>query len=814
MADEQDDLGALVDALVRGRGLDSEIFQRLFPPDFAHRTLTRVEQLRAMLAEREDMTGPDLQPGDTLVDVLDGDPNYPLHTPLGQHPRYGLGELLGAGGVAEVYQALDRRLGRAVALKALRPEIAQQRRNRQRFIAESQTTARLAHPGIIPVHDAGKLADGRLFFTMQRVEGRTLRAVIDALQKRDVITEGQFPLPRLLSIFHRVCMTVAYAHDQGVIHRDLKPENILLGPYGEVYVADWGLSRPFDEEAAPDERLTREGEAIGTLYYMAPEQACGELDEQGPGIDIWALGVILYELLALDRPFVGRSIINLVYVIATDPPRPIHEVVRPGRALPDPLVELIDAALIKEVAQRTLSARQMAERVAAWLDGVESDRRKRAEARALLERARAEERRFRVQHGRARTLDDTLRAVRDRLAIDADETTRDDLWRRQEACRQQGLDAERLRVHTIELALQSIDVWETDEAHQLVADLCWARARELRARGDATGAMPFEGLARRHDRGRLADEMAPDGRLEVARGTGSVRILAQTPLGPLRADTPIESGDGRLPVGSYVVQVATAGRMTARVPIVIGGNRVHRLRVVPPPAEFEDEWCYIQGGRARLGGDPLAPLSLADNTFEFTPFLIGRHPITARRYRRFVADSGHPAPAGLAAAADDAPVGGIRLSDARAYCSWRSMRDGAAIRLPTEAEWEYVARGVDGRRFPWGDGFDPSLCLSAAEPSDGPGAVGSKPRDRSPFGVMDLAGRISEWTASPADRGIGHYVVRGGSHRDAPRHCRAAARRFVPSDAVRPTIGFRIVRVIDNAVGRGSGPLLTVERPR
>jgi len=201
MADDPDELTTLVDALQQGFAVDADLFQRLFPPDFAHRTLTRVEQIRAMLAERQSEQTLDTQVDgvDTFIEPpppldlpfhIDDDEPTPVanpvpppstHTPLGQDMRYGLRGMLGEGGVAQVYLAFDRRLGRPVALKALRPEIGHTRRGRTRFAAESRITARLAHPGIIPVHDAGKLADGRFFFTMQKVEGRTLRDVIDAL---------------------------------------------------------------------------------------------------------------------------------------------------------------------------------------------------------------------------------------------------------------------------------------------------------------------------------------------------------------------------------------------------------------------------------------------------------------------------------------------------------------------------------------------------------------------------------------------------------------------------------------------------------
>ncbi len=369
--DSDDGLVALVKALADGQRVDVDLFDRLLPPDTMARTAMRVERVRALLAERQAARAG----FDTQLDSLDGDDDGSLELAAGEReigldappdraPRYELDGLLGQGGAAEVFRARDRRLGRAVALKALRPEIGVTRRGRLRFVGESHTTARLAHPGIIPVHDAGRLPDGRLFFTMQQVEGRTLRSVLDGLRADDPDDLAQFNLPRLLAAFQRVCLTIDYAHDRGVIHRDLKPENVLLGAYGEVYVADWGLSRPLDDDG---DRLTREGETLGTLYYMAPEQACGELDDQGPPIDVWALGVMLYELLTLERPFVGKSVINLVYVIATEPPRP--PVPWRDRPLPGPLLALIDDALCKEVEDRTLTPRRMADRIGAWLEG-------------------------------------------------------------------------------------------------------------------------------------------------------------------------------------------------------------------------------------------------------------------------------------------------------------------------------------------------------------------------------------------------------------------------------------------------------------
>ncbi|MEZ4302952.1 MAG: serine/threonine-protein kinase, partial [Polyangiaceae bacterium] len=149
---------------------------------------------------------------------------------------------LGSGGFGNVRRVLDRKLDRAVAMKILRPEIDATASLRARFLSEIRLAARLAHPGIVAIHDFGELADGRLWFTMAEVEGRTLQAIIDEAMEASP-DERAARRRRLLDYCARVCDAVAYAHDQGVIHRDLKPANVMIGAFGQVLVMDWGLAR-------------------------------------------------------------------------------------------------------------------------------------------------------------------------------------------------------------------------------------------------------------------------------------------------------------------------------------------------------------------------------------------------------------------------------------------------------------------------------------------------------------------------------------------------------------------------------------------
>ncbi|HYV37312.1 MAG TPA: serine/threonine-protein kinase, partial [Gemmataceae bacterium] len=210
-------------------------------------------------------------------------------------PGYEVLSVLGRGGMGVVYLARDSDLERAIAIKVLLAEHANQPDYLRRFMEEARIMAQLQHPGVAPLHEIGKLADGRPFFAMKQVKGRTLADLLK--QRQNPASE----LPQLLTIFTQVCQTLAYAHERRIIHRDLKPENVMVGAFGEVQVMDWGLAKvlsaspdvqdsqakfPGPERTAihtpqsdlPDDDRTQMGTVMGTIAYMAPEQALGQVE--------------------------------------------------------------------------------------------------------------------------------------------------------------------------------------------------------------------------------------------------------------------------------------------------------------------------------------------------------------------------------------------------------------------------------------------------------------------------------------------------------------------------------------------------------
>jgi len=222
-----------------------------------------------------------------------------LGPPAVEGGRYAIIEEIGQGGMGTVYRAHDTVLDRDVALKALRPDLPDDH-FADRLQAESRVLARLEHPGIVPVHDAGVLSDGRHFYVMKLVHGEPLDRYA-----------ARVPLPEALRTILRVCDTIGFAHARGVIHRDLKPANIMVGQNGEVLVLDWGIARtPTDgnRRGAPaahpplDAGHTAPGTVLGTPGYMAPEQAGGSTHPIDHRADIHALGVVLRGLTVPGAP--------------------------------------------------------------------------------------------------------------------------------------------------------------------------------------------------------------------------------------------------------------------------------------------------------------------------------------------------------------------------------------------------------------------------------------------------------------------------------------------------------------------------------
>jgi len=263
--------------------------------------------------------------------------------------RYQVGELLGYGGMAEVHKGRDLRLGRDVAIKMLRTDLARDATFQERFRREAQNSAALNHPAIVAVYDTGEeissTGEKLPFIVMEFVNGRTLKEVLAA--------EQRLQQRRALEITADICAALEFSHRHGIIHRDIKPGNVMITQNGQVKVMDFGIARALASGATT---MTQTSAVIGTAQYLSPEQARGEsVDARS---DVYAAGCVLFELLVGHPPFVGDSPVSVAYQHVREDPKAPSDINR--EVSPD-----VDAIVLKALAKNPLNRYQSAQEMRA-----------------------------------------------------------------------------------------------------------------------------------------------------------------------------------------------------------------------------------------------------------------------------------------------------------------------------------------------------------------------------------------------------------------------------------------------------------------
>jgi hypothetical protein len=322
-----------------------------------------------------------------------------VHLAVAHHggaPRYRRRSALGEGGMGEVWLERDERIGRDVAIKTLKAKGAASD-VAARFLREARVQGQLEHPSIVPVYDLGWNDAGEPFFTMKRVQGHTLLAILMQLERRDPTALQRFTQRRLLTALSQVCLALELAHQRGVVHRDIKPANIMLGDHGEVYVLDWGIAKiagvpdpegPHVEADGDETPATMAGTMLGTLAYMSPEQARGDSNQVEPRSDVYALGAVLFELLTLQRWLAPGSVEERKRQILAGVDARIS-VRFPHLSVAPELEDLCVRATRLEIAERLPSARALADGIERFLDGVRDEEMRERRVRQHLERVRA-----------------------------------------------------------------------------------------------------------------------------------------------------------------------------------------------------------------------------------------------------------------------------------------------------------------------------------------------------------------------------------------------------------------------------------------
>jgi formylglycine-generating enzyme required for sulfatase activity len=697
-----------------------------------------------------------------------------------------LGEL-GRGGFATVYKARDPNLNRTVALKVLHPYWSNDPNFAARFQREAQAAAGLHHPHIVPVYEADEV-EGQLYIAMAYLPGHTLRDLLAA--------ESPLSLERALPILSQVAEALDYAHERGVVHRDVKPANIMVQERGQKVQAtllDFGLVKAMEQSTV----LTSRGTLLGSPEYMAPEQADPERAAKiGPAADRYALGVVAYHMLTGRVPFPGNTpgTLNAHEHKPVPPPRSL----RPE--LPEPAAQTLLKMLAKAPADRYPSTCAFVEQLDRVWQAERQARQREAQLAPVYQQLQAAfERKDWAQvlelGGQIWAVDPDYRDVAKRMVHARQQLQRSQRFPVPDTLRQRPRWVWGLGVAGVVVFLGLLCLGLGSLGASLFGSTPTpTRVAELPT---ATSANP-------------SPTLPPDIPTAAPTFTSVPPTLTSTPTetpGPTDTPTPTSTPQPPTPTPTSTPQPPTP----TPDPGATKTRPTDGMTMIYVPAR-----TFQMGSAERdlyAAGHEKPP-----HQATLDAFWIDKYEVSNAQYARCVEAGACQKSAFVDDAAyngADYPVVGVSWQDAADYCGW------AGGRLPTEAEWEYAARGPDEPIYPWGDTFDGkrtnfcdvncSLGFENESYDDGyerTAPVGSFPAGASWVGALDMAGNVLEWVndwyagdyyansprQNPRGPETGDYkVLRGGSWGNAEGDVRAAYRYRVNPDVRSARFGFRCV---------------------
>ncbi len=735
-----------------------------------------------------------------------------VQPPEGLPDRYQVVGLLGVGAMGRVLQVHDGELRRDVAMKVVHGRASDAARSR--FLAEAQATAQLEHPRIVPVYDVGWLDAHTTYYTMRIVRGDTLKTVFRTAHAQGHPSDDGAPigLRRLVGLVGDTAHAIAYAHSRGVLHRDLKPSNIMVGDFDQTMVVDWGLAKvlgavrePASAHPTPSVDTTRVADATnatvmgtitGTPAYMAPEQARGDIDSLGPPVDVFALGCILFEALTGRTPYQRANRLEQMAAVLDGPPPSAAEVT--SQPLPPELVELCRQCLMHDPAERLANGSAVAAAIDSWMDGA----RRRAQAQELVDKADRLASDLADRRELTRRTAHQAQELFRSLAPNAPVVQKQEGWAAEDRAKTLHQQSEVLEAEVLTSLHAALRLApDLGGAKRRLADLYHAKHLDRERSRDPAGAATVEVLLRAHDdddryaaylsgRGTVTLVTEPAGAdVQVFRYELENRLLVSRRKETL-GKTPL--AEIELPMGSYMLVLTHPECASVAYPVCIRragawhgippGADAPQAVILPAAGELGPDDIYVPAGWFTFGG---RHIPLEDTWLD--AMVVQKFPVTNRQYIAFLDDlvaTGrtddalrcvprqgrlHDSPMQYAfdgrrfslVADDDGdvwcpeyPVVFVSWDSAVEYARWWSATTAQPWRLPTEVEWEKFARGVDGRRLPWGEHHDPSWsCVMQSHIGRPlPQVVDSFPTDVSVYGIRGVAGNVEQWCANLYDR--------------------------------------------------------------
>jgi len=780
----------------------------------------------------------------------DGDPTTP--SLLGEPTldgRYLLERRLGQGGMGVVFQARHTFLKTAHAIKIILPDlVGNDPMLATRFRQEALAAAAIRHQNIIAVTDFGMIRGTMPFLVMEFVKGKSLQEILGA--------EGPMKPERAFELISAVASGVGAAHRQNIVHRDLKPLNIMVQdgvPVAEgLKILDFGLAKIKSNELLGSFIQAQTSGLMGSPFYMAPEQWSDE--EPDTRADVYSLGVILYQMLAGEVPFKGSSIPSIMKKHLTLPPPSFQSM---GVSVPPQIEAVVRHSLEKEVNDRVESVDEFLKELNAAMSAtpvvVKSARPTGAldpnktmvsdvspiptettppgfsptKTSAPISNDTNFGSSFESMPGTVNLEGEALQQLSDTAAQIQREKDQEKA-KAEEARRKAAELAEVRRKQQEErLRKEEEERLRKEEAERLREEERLKREQSEREARDREQQEKLERMAQQakdlEDRlERLSVSIPPttlvDPETTHVRDVVATKAPVKTPS-PSQAPTIVTEVEP--PKRNSVVLLVVASLVILGL-AGVGAGAYFIFRPKPPvvvtkppveqPTPIRPNMVQIEGGTFQMGRNGGTRQESPPHPIDVQPFYMDKTEVTNVEYAAFVRETNHEAPGYWSGRKPPLgqelwPVVNVSQQDAQDFAAWRSKRDGAAYRLPTEEEWEYAARnGPQSDLYPWGNEWgEGKAVVKEASPSP----VGSHPAGTNKWGITDLIGNVWEWTSSKVSAYPGNKTViptatrdlvtiRGAcyvsdpSKEDTP--VTSAMREFIPATTKNPLLGFRLVK--------------------